>query len=165
MIIGYSGQRQRGVITIFIAMVMLLLITVLVATAFNLSTTNLRAVGNVQSRSEAIAAADLVIEQILAEDMSLPAFQSARTVYVDINDDTSNDYTVNVPAPVCVRATRVNTLTSSSVTLPGFSAGDAWNTVWEINAVATEATTGASVSVIHAVRVLLTEAEKNAVCA
>lgn len=160
-----TPRRQRGVITIFIAMIMLILITLLVVTAFSLSTTNLRAVGNVQARDEAISAAQLVIEQIIVEDASLPAFQTARVQQVDINDDGTNDYTVNVPAPVCVRATRVNTLTSSSVTLPGFSAGDAWNTVWEINAIATEATTGASVSVIHAVRVLLTEVEKNAVCA
>ena len=160
-----SHDRQRGVITIFIAMVMLLLVTLLVTTAFSLSTTNLRAVGNVQARDESISAAQVVIERIVAEEASLPAFQTARTEQVDINDDGTDDYTVTVPPPVCVQATMVNALTSSSVTLQGFSAGDAWNTIWEINAVATEATTGASVSVIHAIRVLLTDAEKNAVCA
>ena len=52
-----SVSSQRGVITIFISMLMLILITVLVVTAYSLSTTNLRAVGNVQVREEALAAA------------------------------------------------------------------------------------------------------------
>lgn len=158
-------RRQSGVITIFISMIMLLLITILVATAFRLSTTNLRAVGNVQTRSEAIAAAEKVIEQILVEDAGLSAFQAARTENVDINQDSVNDYLVAVPAPVCVRATRANVTTSSSVTLPGFSATGAWNTVWEITAIATDVASGTSVSVVHAIRFLLTDTEKNAVCA
>lgn len=160
-----TAHRQRGVITIFISMIMLLLITILVATAFRLSTTNLRAVGNVQTRTEAIAAAEKVIEQILVEDAGLSAFQTARTENVDINQDTVNDYVVDVPAPVCVRATRANVTTTSSVTLPGFSASGAWNTVWEITAVATDVASGTSVSVVHAIRFLLSETEKNAVCA
>ncbi|MDG1389364.1 MAG: hypothetical protein P8L70_10810 [Halioglobus sp.] len=159
------SQRQRGVITIFISMIMLLLITLLIATAFRLSTTNLRAVGNVQTRSEAISAAENVIEQILVEDAGLSAFQTARTENVDINQDTVDDYLVTVPAPLCVRATRANVTTASSVTLPGFSASGAWNTVWEITAIATDVASGTSVSVVHAIRFLLTDTEKNAVCA
>ena len=159
------ARRQRGVITIFISMIMLLLITILVATAFRLSTTNLRAVGNVQTRTEAIAAAEKVIEQIVVEDAGLSGFQTARTENVDINQDTVTDYLVTVPVPVCVRATRANVTTSSSVTLPGFSATGAWNTVWEITAIATDVASGTSVSVVHAIRYLLTEVEKNAVCA
>jgi len=159
-------MRQRGVITIFISMIMLLLITLLITTAFTLSTTNLRAVGNVQVRDEAIAAAQKVIEEIILEDAALPAFQTARPpVGVDVNRDGVDEYSVVVDAPICVRATRANTLTTSSVTLPGFSAGDAWNTVWEISAVATDATTGASVNVVQGVRYLMTEVEKNLVCA
>lgn len=161
-----SPKLQRGVITIFISMIMLLLITLLITTAFTLSTTNLRAVGNVQVRDEAIAAAEKVIEDIILEDAALPAFQTPRPpVTVDVNRDGVDEYSVEIAVPVCVRATRANTLTTSSVTLPGFSAGDAWNTVWEISATATETTTGASVNVVHGVRYLMTEVEKNLVCA
>ena len=65
MITVTSSTYQRGVITIFISMMMLLLITVMVVTAYSLSTTNLRAVGNVQARDEAIASANYVIEQVV----------------------------------------------------------------------------------------------------
>lgn len=156
------ARRQRGVITIFIAMIMLILITLLVVAAFSLSTTNLRAVGNVQARDEAVSAAQNVIEQIIGEDIVLT---NARVNDpVDINGDGITDYLVNVPEPECVRATQVSTLASSSVTLPGFSAVGSWNTVWEINAVATAADTGARVSVIQAVRVLLDETQKQLSC-
>jgi Tfp pilus assembly protein PilX len=159
---SYGAKRERGVITIFIAMIMLVLITLLVVAAFSLSTTNLRAVGNVQARDEAIAAAQSVIEQILGEDIVLSNVRTDEGV--DINGDGTFDYLVNVPEPVCVRATQVSSLASSSVTLPGFSAVGAWNTVWEINAVATAADTGARVSIIQAVRVLLDQTQKDLSC-
>ena len=44
--------------TLAVGMIMLTLITVLVTSAFNLSTTNLAAVGNMQFRDEAIAVAE-----------------------------------------------------------------------------------------------------------
>lgn len=159
--------REQGLVTIAIAVIMLLLITLMVTTAFSLSTTNLRAVGNVQARQEAIAAAHQVIEQVVLEDATLATYTSSKpsTTDVDINNDGTDDYSVVIQVPVCVRATRANTVTSSSVTLPGFSAGDAWNTVWEITAVATEASTGASVTVVHGIRYLMTEVEKDDVCA
>ena len=158
--------RQQGVITIFVAMIMLLLITLLITTAFSISTTNLRAVGNVQSRDEAISSAQTVIEQVILEDPRLATFTSTRPEIraVDFDGDTVDDYLVEIQVPVCVRATRATTTTASSVTLPGFSAGGAWNTVWEINAIATDAATGARVSVIHGVRYLMSNVDKNARC-
>jgi len=163
------GQaKQAGVITIFIAMMMLILITLLVVTAFSLSTTNLRAVGNVQARDGGIAAAQFVIEQIVGEDFGNPVAKARVDFPVYINDDSAPpstpDYFVNVPEPVCVRATQTSVLSSSSVALPGFSSAGAWNTVWEINAVATDVATGASVSVVQAVRVLLNQVQKDQVC-
>ncbi|MEP6389102.1 MAG: hypothetical protein ABJ056_04175 [Halioglobus sp.] len=142
---------------------MLLLITLLITTAFSLSTTNLRAVGNVQSRDEAIAAADTAIEQVIVLNTSTAAFAAARTYTIDMNLG-GNIYNVEVPAPVCVRTEQVNIESTSSVTLPGFSAGDAWNTIWEINAIATQPATGVRVSVVQGIKVLLTTVEMNAVC-
>ena len=160
-------NRQQGLVTIAIAVIMLLLITLMVTTSFSLSTTNLRAVGNVQARQEAIAAAHQVIERVILEDPRQASFTTSRpsTSLVDINNDGADDYSVVIQVPICVRATSAFTETSSSVTLPGFSAGDAWNTVWEITAVATEESTGASVTVVHGIRYLMTASEKDAVCA
>ena len=160
--------RQRGVITMFICIVMLLLCTVMVVTAFSLSSMNLKAVGNVQMRDEAIAAADLAIEDIITSGIfNQVSFYSTfpRTVSVDINNDGVDDYSVQVPVPVCVRAEQANTTTTSSVTLPGMSATSAWNTVWELDATAQASATGVSVQVLQGIRVLLSEVERNQVCA
>ena len=82
--------RQRGAVTIFLSLLMLLLITVLVTTAFTMSTTGLRSVGNMQARNEAIAAAQLVIETELGGPFyTTPAALSGQTV--DINNDGTTD--------------------------------------------------------------------------
>ena len=160
MVRGVS--RQQGAATIFVAMILLILITLLVTTAFSISTTNLKAVGNAQVHREAIAAANKTLQLIVPITFWDPAV--ARNDSVDINNDGTIEYAVAVAAPTCIRATRVNINSASSVTLPGFSAIDAWNTVWELDATATEQASGTRVRVRHGVRVLMTEADKNAYC-
>ena len=74
------SARQRGAVTLFLSLLMLLLITVLVTTAFTMSTTGLRSVGNMQARNEAIAAAQLVIETELGGPFyTTPAALSGQT--------------------------------------------------------------------------------------
>ena len=164
MNIIHTAVRQRGVITIFITMMMLLLITILVTTAYSLSTMNLRAVGNVQVREEALAAANLVIERVVGQGDLFTLTPSASTTGVDINNDGGDDYIVDLAVPQCIRATRANSVAGTSVTLPGMSLGTSWNTIWELDATATEASTGAQVRVKHGIRVLLSETRKNAAC-
>jgi hypothetical protein len=77
-------------------------ITLVVVNAFNLSSTNLKSVGNMQVRDEAVAAANQAIEQLIS------AFSSAsiatQTFTVDLNKDGTTDYTVSIPeAPKCIR--------------------------------------------------------------
>lgn len=161
-----TGKRgQRGAITIFICMMMLIFITLMVVTAFSISKVNLQAVGNAQVRDEAISAAQTVIEQVVASTFTDDPSKAVLVDFpVDINGDATTDYLVNVVEPVCVRATRANSATASSVTLPGMTSSDAWNTVWELDATATDAASGASVRVLQGVRKLLSETEKNLVC-
>ncbi|MEH6637499.1 MAG: hypothetical protein V7700_18420 [Halioglobus sp.] len=171
MIAMTSFSTQRGVITIFISMLMLLFITVMVLTAYSLSTTNLRAVGNVQARDEAIAAANKMIELTVGSaftavgkdpnEAAVDGFQ----VYINANQTTPEYvYLVDLLAPRCVRSYRANTTTTSSVTLPGMSASGAYNTIWELDATATEAASNASVRVIHGIRILMDEIRKNELC-
>lgn len=160
-----SRRAQRGAITIFISMMMLIFMTLMVVTAFSISSVNLQSVGNAQVREEAIAAAQAVIEQVLASPFTdAPAIAALIDFPVDIDGDGTDDYLVDLVAPVCVRFTRANTATSSSVTLPGMASVDAWNTIWELHATATDAATGAQVQVRQGVRKLLSNAEKNLVC-
>ena len=158
-----AGSRERGVITIFIAMMMLLLITVMVVAAFSLSTTNLRVVSNVQAREGGIDAAMFIIERTMQAPFYLsPVAELDQPV--DLNNDAQTDYLVDLAVPTCVRAVRAATAAASSVTLPGMSASGAYDTIWELEATATQPATGMTVQVLQAVRILLSEANKNLLC-
>ena len=144
-------------------MILLLLITTLVTAAFTLSTTNLRAVGNVQSRDGAIAAANMVIEEKIGQEFWKQPEQNG--IEIDMDDDlTTVEYLVDFKAPICVRATPVASTSKSSVTLPGMSSISSWNTTWELDAYATDAATGTKVRVIQGVRLLLSPAFKEDYC-
>lgn len=161
-----SPARQKGAITIFIAMIMLIVMTGLIMTDFSFSIANLRAVGNVQSRSEAVAAARMEIEKVIGSPFTAdPSLVANNALGVDINNDSVDDYIVNIEEPVCERAVVANTISTSSVQLIGFSAGGAYNTIWRIRGTATDTVSGASVAVVQRVRVLLTSTQKNLVCA
>jgi len=161
----HSARRtQRGAITLFLSLIMLLLFTVLVTTAFTMSTTGLRATGNMQIREQALAAAQAVIETELGGPFyTTPTALPGQTV--DIDDDGTADFTVDLAAPVCVRAAQASVNASSSVTLPGMSTTGSWQTTWEFRATVTDPRSGASAVVIQGVRAKLTDSQKNASCA
>ena len=71
-----SPRAQQG-ITLIVGLIMLVLITLIVTSAFMLSHTNLKSVGNMQFRDESIAAANVAIEQVLASPFYIsPAAES-----------------------------------------------------------------------------------------
>ena len=163
-------HRQRG-ITLVIALVMLVLLTLLALTSFNLGQSNLQVVSNMQARSEALAAARQTVEEtissprfILTPTDSLAAPCGAPNKRcLDVNGDGTNDVTVALtPRPACVKARGVmNTeLDVTSVEEAGCALGAAQSfgvegsvtgeslcsdSVWELNAVATDEVTKAKV--------------------
>lgn len=155
-----SSYQQRG-ITLLMGMIMLILITLMVTSAFMLSNTNLKAVGNMQIREEAIAAANMAIEQVLSSPFAVAP--AAETVEVDINNDGVSDYTVSIAKPECVSVAIDTQGAKSSVLLAGMTISS-WNSVWDIVAEVTDNKTGAKASINAGVRVLLTETQKNTVC-
>jgi len=155
-----SSYQQRG-ITLLMGMIMLILITLMVTSAFMLSNTNLKAVGNMQIREEAIAAANMAIEQVLSSPFTVAP--AAETVEVDINNDGVSDYTVSIAKPECVSVSIDTQGAKSSVALAGMTISS-WNSVWDIVAEVTDNKTGAKASINAGVRVLLTETQKNTVC-
>lgn len=164
MIKPVSRRAQRGA-TLVVGLIMLVLITLMVTTAFMLSTGNLKAVGNMQFRGEAIAAANHAIEQVLASPFTNDPAAAAQEIEVDIDNDDKVDYTVVIAAPACVRATIAAPSASSSITLgAAMSTSSFWNTVWDIDASVDDTVTGASVRIRQGVRVLLSRAQKEAVC-
>lgn len=94
-------HRQRGAAMI-VGLIMLVLITLTVIAAFTLSQGNLKAVGNIQVRNEAVAAANRAIEEVVTS--LLPASAPLTTPVgtqsdVDINNDGQVDYNVTIAPP------------------------------------------------------------------
>jgi Tfp pilus assembly protein PilX len=158
-----ATKGQRGA-TLIISLIMLVLITLMVFSAFSLSSSNLKTVGNVQVHEEAVASANGAIELVLSSAFAdAPVAQS---VNVDINKDGTTDYVVAIDVPTCVRALAGAAAGPSDVELPtSLSTGSTWNTEWNITATVTDAASGAVVTVVQGVRVLQSAAQKEAVCA
>jgi type II secretory pathway pseudopilin PulG len=155
-------HRQRGA-TLIVGLVMLALITILVATAFTLSSTNLKSVGNMQFRNEALAAVSKAVEMVLASSFTVTPV--AQEIEVDINNDNTTDYTVAIAAPVCVRATPAGATTKSSIALgSSMSQVTDWNTIWDIDASVTDEATGATVRTRSGVRVVRSQSQRNVEC-
>jgi hypothetical protein len=163
--------RQRG-LTLIVGLIMLILITMMVTTAFTLNTSNLKAVGNMQHRNESVSAANKAIEQVVGTSfpsgfISVPA---ATTVTYDINNDGKVDYRVAVAQPVCLEASMVagtaGTGGCSGIrggALAGCSAPN-YSLLWDVRATVNDEASGSSVVVRQGVRMEVTQVQRNAVC-
>lgn len=157
-----SLRAQRGA-TLVVGLIMLVLITLVVTSAFLLSTGNLRAVGNMQFRNEAIAAANRAIELKIGSDFAVPTAEVG--LPVDLTGDNQPDYYVDIAKPTCIRASVASPTAASSLSLgSAMSTSSNWNTIWDIDAVVNDAATGAAIRIRQGVRVLLTQAQKDAAC-
>jgi len=165
-------HSERGA-ALVVSLIMLTLITLMVITALNLGSSNFKAVSNTQFRDEAVAAANVAIEDRLSrtfdEEPGAPDANGVRslpttTTLVDLNNDTIDDYSVAV-TPTCIGASRDTSGRPSSVELPPeMTVLPTWNTVWDIAAEITSAETGASIVIRSGARVLLSEADRNRAC-
>jgi hypothetical protein len=156
-------SRQRGA-TLVVGLIMLVLITLMVTTAFMLSSTNLKAVGNMQFRDGAVAAANYAIEQAMTSPFATTLPKNPFDV--DLNDDGVTDYSVTIAAPACLRAVREPGAsapgTASSVTLGIPPSVVFYQTVWDIDATVQDAVTGASVRMRQGFRLRLDQSQCNA---
>jgi hypothetical protein len=157
-------RSQQGT-ALVISLIMLALITLLVISAMNLASSGFRSVSNTQFRDEAIASANFAIQQVIGSDFTETPV--AEDVEVDLDNDGTVDYLVNVAEPACIFADVAASADPSSLALPvAMTAASTWNTVWDIDAsVAPENNAaGAAVRVRAGVRVLLTQAQRDTVC-
>lgn len=171
--------RERGV-TLVVALIMLVLLTLLALTSFNLGKSNLQIVSNMQQRDEAIAASREVIEETISNTrffdtptnlLNNPCDGVLNTRCIDINGDGVTDVRVALtPPPSCVKAafikntsldlTNAEDVACSSGTTQNFGVAGAFtgnsecaNSVWEVHAVATDVATEASVEVVQGIAV------------
>jgi hypothetical protein len=164
-----TRHRQRGV-TLIIGLVMLLLVAIMVTSAYTLSSTNLKSVGNMQFRNESVAAANKAIEQVVGINFA-PGFLTlppVQTIAYDMNNDGVTDYTVTVAVPTCIQATQTAGVPTSglgsSIDLIGFESTSSFNTLWDITATVTDAVSGTAVTVSQGVRTEITVAQRNSLC-
>jgi len=100
---GATARAQRG-ITLFVALIFLLIFAVMAAAALNSTLTSGQAIGNMQWRNESIAAANDAIDQVLSSTdfvtntKNFTAQVNATPYRVDINGDGVNDIAVTFPA-------------------------------------------------------------------
>jgi len=97
--------RQHGA-TLIVGLIMLVLITMFVVTAFKLGKSNLQTVGNAQLRNQALSAAQGAIEMAVSKDFTIapanaitatiPCGNLANQTCVDVNGDGVMDVTVAV---------------------------------------------------------------------
>ena len=156
------AASQRGA-TLIIGLIMIVLITLIVVNAFTLSSSNLKSVGNMQVRDEAIAAANQAVERLISSTFTTSL--GSQTFTVDIDKNGTDDYSVAIAVPTCIRATQASASAPSDVELgAAMSAASTWNTDWDIDSTVTDAATGAAVRIKQGVRVLLEQAARDLAC-
>jgi type II secretory pathway pseudopilin PulG len=104
-------RRQRGM-TLIVALVMLVMITLLAMSTFNLGKSSIQVVNNMQNRDEGIAASRRVLDEAMSgtrffetpEDaLANPCANSNQRCH-DINGDATTDIVTTLSQPSCVKA-------------------------------------------------------------
>lgn len=131
--------KQTGS-SLLLSLVMLVVLTLLVVSAIRISNSNLRTVGNMQFKNEAVAAAQQAIEQQVLGDVG--------NFYTPVDQAISiNGYAGTISAPVCLKMVPVSGYSVD------FAASAPKDTYWDIKAVVTDTRTGASSTVHQGVRI------------
>ena len=126
-------HRQSGA-TLIVAMIMLIMMTVLAVSAINLSTINLKIVGNMQSQKAMDGAAQDAIEQVMS-DYTLFTAPAATVVATPLGN-------VSVAKVVCISS---NVARGFTAVVSGVIPQD---NIWEVKASITDNLTGAK-TVLH----------------
>jgi Tfp pilus assembly protein PilX len=168
--------RQRGM-TLFVALIMLVLMTLFAVSSFNLGKSSLQVVGNMQSRNQSFTAAQGTLEEAISATWfsATPANAlvapcgTPNTRCVDVNGDGINDVTVRLnPAPACLTSQTVKNATlnlalaidagcatgvSQTFGIMGTATADSLcaDTLWELTAAATDNITQARATVVQGV--------------
>jgi Tfp pilus assembly protein PilX len=171
-------RRQHGM-TLIMALIMLVVLTLLALTSFNLGKSNLQIVSNMQSRNESVAAAHEVIEQAISntnffeqpEAVLSKTCGEANSACVDTNGDGTDDVKVVLsPPPTCVKVAPIkgdkldlNTEDGRNCSLgetqnsgvEGSNTGNSAcaDSTWEITAVATDLQNQSTAQVVQGVAV------------
>lgn len=167
---GGFPRQERGAV-LLVALIMLLMVTLLAISSFNLTQTNLKVVQNMESRGMAKYAANAAIEEAIssARFLSSPnsvfsqSCEQANRKCYDFNGDDLVDIAVSLEAPSCVivlpiknSELNVSDPADASCFIQGSPNSMCVNSVWELRATARDVLTGAEVVVRQGVAVRAT---------
>jgi Tfp pilus assembly protein PilV len=190
-------QRQRGV-TLIISLIMLVLLTIMALTSFNIGKSSLQVVDNAQQHAQVLNAAQGVLNQVVStpsfteapgnvlDNSNCPASAGApaNSRCVDLYGDGKTVIVVAMsPQPVCVQATPVpaSALNLTTAQSPGWGCILGGNTnfgvegategnslcadsLWELNAVATEQVSNARAVVTKGVAMRVSQDSVDTAC-
>jgi hypothetical protein len=185
-----AGMRAQVGATLVIALIMLALITLLAVSSLSTTNMNLRVVGNMQARGEALHAAQQAIETVISTPQFIanPADAvpnpcgAANTLCTDLNGDGTPEYITRLdPAPSCISAKpiKVSELNLSSAEDLGCLAGRARqlgvtgaasddslcaSTAWEITAETRSTFSRTQVTVTQGIAVRVSAVDAEALC-
>lgn len=150
-----SFGAQRGAILVM-GLIVLAILMLSVSVAFLMSNNNLRAVGNMQSRAEAVAAADAAVEKLISSDA---IFLSPAVTTLPADD---HGVAVTIAAPVCVKFMALDAGNSADAT-PNIYQEDVTLTVasgyletdWDISTTASNGATSAKVETHQGIKIIL----------
>lgn len=169
-------HNQRGA-TLIISLIMLVLLTLLAVTSFNLGKGSLQSVGNMQQRSAAMAAAQETMELIISNsqlsassvlpaDPNCPNGGVSNTRCIDSNQDGTPDVTVTItPNPTCTKTERIpntrfdatNPIEAQCISSSPDNYSSCFDTIWEVTVSAVDATTQAQYNVTQGLAVQTTQ--------
>ena len=183
-------RRQRGT-TLVIALIMLVLLTLFAVSSLNTAKTNLKVVGNMQARSEALNVTQQTIEAVISTPQfiadptnAVPTPCGAANVNcTDVNGDGVTDFTTTLtPNPSCVSVVPIKNanLVLSNPDDLGCAAGQAQgtsgvagamtgdslcsNTVWNITAVTTSAAQNTTFTITQGIGVRVSSDNASSSC-
>lgn len=178
-------SRQGGA-TLVTTLVLLALIGLAAMISYSVVIRNAKVVGNMQLRTEAIAAAQDVIEQTISSSVFTrdPGAVASTRRTIDIDGNGTPDYTVALtPEPTCLwsRTIRIESLDPdrpedlACLGSSGVSAGEDFlnvaqgrslcrESLWDVTAVVTDTATGATATVHQGVSVRVSAAEGQNAC-
>lgn len=131
-------KKQRGA-TLIVSLIMLIVLTLFAVSAINLSSINLKIVGNMQSQKAMEAAVQDAIEQMLSTPTYYSLTPSNQTL-------TVSGFDVSITAPDCLRSVPATGYSATS----GISPED---NDWEFIASVTDGLTGAQLTLHQGVRI------------
>ena len=147
-----ATRRQRGA-TLLVTLIMLVVLTLFAVTGFNLSSLNLKIVGNFQQRKATEAVVQQAIEQVMS---TVTIFTTPADTYVCVPSGTlvavgtacgTSEPKIKVERPRCNYTTTARGYTKR---LGELTPED---TNWDLRALYTDSLTGASAAIVQGVAV------------